>query len=237
MSILFIEFPDLHFHLDLVIDSVYIAGSYRFHFYFFFCKDFAVPLSHPLFDPSAPYIAIPLYMAHPFPPPPPPAAVAATIVPPASPPQQVPSISLSDDDDPSEATSSSSSTAPGETPALGMDSSLQNPFRGVIKPSRCWLYSVALFWHLGHRLSLVVHEMSHGDQLGFYLWEIGWIILFDSLIFIPCTVIFSFTIASSDDGYLPMYIYDVVFCSFCGFCEFSIRTLNPFVHSATKINK
>ena len=84
--ILFIELPNLHFHLDPVIDSVYIAGSCRFHFYFFFHRDFVVPLTHPLFDPTAPYIAIPLYMAHPFPPPLA-AAAAALVVTPASPPQ------------------------------------------------------------------------------------------------------------------------------------------------------
>ena len=123
-DILFIEFPDLHFHLDLVIDSVYIAGSFRFRFYFFFRRDFAIPLTHPLFDPSVPYIAIRMYMAHPFPPL---TAVAATVVPPVSPHQRVPSISLSDDDDPSEATSFSSSTAPvdGYAPA---DASVANGF-------------------------------------------------------------------------------------------------------------
>ena len=96
MGVLFIELPDLHFHLDPVVDSVYIAGSCRFLFYFFFLRDFTVPITHPLFDPSTPYIAIPLYMAHPFPPP---AAAVAPVVPPALAPQQVPSISLSDNDD------------------------------------------------------------------------------------------------------------------------------------------
>ena len=76
-------------------------------------KDFAVPLTHPLFDPTAPYITIPLYMAHPFPPPVA-ATTAAPVVPPTSPPQQVPSISHSDEDDPLEATSSSSSTVPSD---------------------------------------------------------------------------------------------------------------------------
>ena len=118
-SILFIEFPDLHFHLDPVIDSVYIAGSCRFHFYFFFCRDFAVPLTHPMFDPTAPYIVIPLCMAHPFPPP----SAAA----PVSPPQQVPSISVSDEDDPSEAMSSSSSIAPNDGYAP-VDASIANRF-------------------------------------------------------------------------------------------------------------
>ena len=124
-SILFIEFLDLHFHLDPVLDYVYIAGNCRFRFYFFFHRDFAVPLTHPLFDSFAPYIAIPLYMARPFPPP---AAAVAPVAPPASPPQQVPSISLSDDDDPSEAMSSSfSSSAPGDGYAP-TDASMANGF-------------------------------------------------------------------------------------------------------------
>ena len=117
---LFIEFPNLHFHLDPVLDSVYIAGSCRFHFYFFFSRDFVDPLTHPLFDPTAPYIAIPIYMALPFPPP---TAAAA----PTASPQQVPSISFSEEEDPSEAASSSSSSfAPGAYTAA--DASMANGF-------------------------------------------------------------------------------------------------------------
>ena len=125
MRILFIEFLDLHFHMDPVIDSVYIAGSCRFCFYFFFHRDFAVPLTHPLFDPTAPYIAIPLYMAHLFPSSP--TLAPALIAPPVSLPQQVPSISVSVEDDPSEATSSSSSTVPGDDYASA-DASMANGF-------------------------------------------------------------------------------------------------------------
>ena len=131
-GVLFIEFSKLHIHLDPFIDSMYISGSCRFRLYFFFHCDFAIPLMHPLFDPAAQYITIPLYLAHPFPPPP---AAAVTAAPPAPPPQQVPSISLSEEEDPSEATSSSSSSlAPGvamprRTPAWRMGSSYQNPFR------------------------------------------------------------------------------------------------------------
>ena len=80
MAILFIEFLDLQFHIDPMIDSVYITGTCcldsmyitgtcRFHLYFVFHRDFVVPLSHPLFDPAAPFIAILLYMAHLIPPP------------------------------------------------------------------------------------------------------------------------------------------------------------------------
>ena len=72
-----------------MIDSVYIIGTCRFHLYFFFSKDFTIPLSHPLFDPATLFIAIPLYMAHPVPPPVTPAAT-----PPTSPSQVVPSLSL-----------------------------------------------------------------------------------------------------------------------------------------------
>ena len=120
IGVMFVEFPDLHFLLDPVIDSICIASSCRFHFYFFFRRDFVVPLTHPLFDSTAPYIAIPLYMAHPFPPPP---AAAA----PVAPLQQVPSISISDEDDPSKATSSSSSTTPSDDYAPA-DASIVNGF-------------------------------------------------------------------------------------------------------------
>ena len=73
-TILFIEFPELQFHLDPVIDSVYITGTYCFCLFFFFRRDFIVPLSHPLFNPIAPFIAIPVYIAHPAAPPVPPPA-------------------------------------------------------------------------------------------------------------------------------------------------------------------
>ena len=124
MGILFIEFHDLHLHLDPVLDSVYIAGSCRFRFHFFFGRYFAVPLTHPLFDPSASYIAIPLYMAHPFPPP---AAVAVAAAPAASPPQ-APSISFSEEEDSLEVTSSSSSSStPGGDYTLA-DAGMANGF-------------------------------------------------------------------------------------------------------------
>ena len=107
-TILFIKFLELQFNLDLVIDSVYITDTYHFRLYFFFRRDFVVPLSHPLFDPAAPFIAIPLHMAHPV-------ALAATPpqAAPASPPQVVPSLSF--ESDPSEEVASSSlSSAPGD---------------------------------------------------------------------------------------------------------------------------
>ena len=102
-AILFIKFPELQFHLDSMIDSVCITGTCCFILYFFFHRDFAIPLFHPLFDPTTPFITIPVYMAHP----------AAPVPPPASPPQVV--FSLSPDDS-SEVvdSSSSSSSRPGD---------------------------------------------------------------------------------------------------------------------------
>ena len=105
MAILFIEFLDLQFHIDPMIDSVYITGTCYFRLYFFFHRDFVIPFSHPLFDPAAPFIAIPLYMAHPVPP-----LAAPVVTPPISSPQVVPSLSP-DDDDPSEVADSSSSSS------------------------------------------------------------------------------------------------------------------------------
>ena len=58
MVVLFIEFPDLQFHYDLMFDSLYITSSCHFHLYFFAYRGFAVPHFHPLFDLAAPYIAI-----------------------------------------------------------------------------------------------------------------------------------------------------------------------------------
>ena len=75
--ILFAELPELQFHYDPVIDSLYITATCRFRLYFFFSHDFAIPLFSPLFDPATPFLAIPLHMAHPAAPP---------IPPPASPP-------------------------------------------------------------------------------------------------------------------------------------------------------
>ena len=136
-GILFIEFPELHIHLDPFIDSVYISGSCCFRLYFFFRRDFAVLLMHPLFDPAAPYIVIPLYMAYPFLSPPAaptpalvvPVAAALTAPPPASPPQQVPSISLSEEkEDPLEATNSSSLSSAPSSGYAPVDAGMANGF-------------------------------------------------------------------------------------------------------------
>ena len=98
--VLFADLPELQLHFDLMLDSIYITATYRVRLYIFFLRDFAVPLFSPLFDPVAPFLAVPLHMAHPAIPSIPP------VPPPTSPPQVVPS--LSSDGDPSEVADSSS---------------------------------------------------------------------------------------------------------------------------------
>ena len=107
-----------------MFDSLYIVGSCHFRLYLFSHQDFGVLIFHPTFDPSVPYFAMPLHVAHPAPPPPPAAPVAPIATPPASPTQVVPDIPLSPESDPSEASDSPSfSSGPDAdyTPAgLGM---------------------------------------------------------------------------------------------------------------------
>ena len=111
-AILFLEFPDVQLHYDPMFDSLYVIGSYHFYLYFFSHRDFSVLFFHLAFDPSIPYFAISLYMAHPAPPPPTPAAPATLITsPPASPAQVVPNLSSGSDSDPSEAIDSPSSSS------------------------------------------------------------------------------------------------------------------------------
>ena len=98
IAVLFIEFLDLQVHYDPVFGSLYITDTCHFHFYFFTLRDFAVPLFHLQFDPTAPYIAIALHMAHFAPPAPPTAAPPASPL--ASPPQVV--LALPSESDPSE---------------------------------------------------------------------------------------------------------------------------------------
>ena len=80
---LFLEFPDLQLHHDQMFDSLYIVGSCHFRLYLCSHKDFTIPLFHPTFDPSVPYFAIPLHVAHLVPPPPPAAPTTPTATPPA----------------------------------------------------------------------------------------------------------------------------------------------------------
>ena len=80
-AIHFAELLKLQFHYDSMIDSLYITATCRFRLYFFFRCDVAVPLFSPLFDLITPFLATPMYMAHPA-------------APPVSPPQLVPFLSF-----------------------------------------------------------------------------------------------------------------------------------------------
>ena len=132
--ILFAELPELQFHYDFTIDSLYIIATCCFRLYFFFSRDFAAPLFSPLFDLTTAFLATPLYMAHPKAPP---------VSPLTSPLQVVPF--LSSDGVPSKIvdSSSSSSSAPNDGYNLAdldiwrMGSFHQNPFRGAIQPADC----------------------------------------------------------------------------------------------------
>ena len=133
-TILFIEFLNFQLHYDPMFGSLYMIGTGRFRFYFFFHRDFAVPLFHPLFNLTTPYIAIALHVAHPASP-----LAAHVATPPTSPPQIIPSFSLDDDSDPSEAAGSSFPhplvpvlTTPSQSLAWQMGSYLRNPCRGVL---------------------------------------------------------------------------------------------------------
>ena len=108
LAVLFLEIPNMQLHYDPMFDSLYIVSSCRFCVYFFGRRDFSVPLFYPAFDPSVPYSAIPLHMAHPTPPPPPATPATAS---PTSLAQVIPNISLSSESDPSEATDSPSSSS------------------------------------------------------------------------------------------------------------------------------
>ena len=119
MAVLFLEFPNMQLHYNLMFNSLYIVGSYHFRLCHFSHKDFVIPLFHPAFDPSVPYFAIPLHVAHPAPPSPHAALAALAVAPPTSPDQVVPNLQLNSESDPSEATgspSSSSGSNPGYSP-------------------------------------------------------------------------------------------------------------------------
>ena len=120
MTVLFLEFPDMQLHYDPMFDSLYTVGSCHFHLYFFSHRDFAIPLFHPGFDPSIPYFAIPLHVAHPAPPQPPAAPATLVAFPLAPPPQVVLVIPLglqSDSFEPFDSPFSSSGPNAGYIPA------------------------------------------------------------------------------------------------------------------------
>ena len=70
-----LSYLNLHFHP--ILDTLYITGACRFRLYIFFHCDFAIPLFSPLFDPTAPFLVVLIYMAH---------LIAPLVAPPASPP-------------------------------------------------------------------------------------------------------------------------------------------------------
>ena len=109
--IIFTELPEWHLHYDPILDSLYITATCCFRLYIFFFHDFIVPLFSPSFDPTAPFLAMPIYMAHPAAPP---AAALASL--PASTPQVVPSFPF--ESDPSEELASSSPSTSPSTSAV-----------------------------------------------------------------------------------------------------------------------
>ena len=69
--VFYAKVPEWQWHYDLALDSLYLMATARFRLYVFFHRAFVVPLFSPLFDPTTPYLAIPVYMAHPPASPPP----------------------------------------------------------------------------------------------------------------------------------------------------------------------
>ena len=126
--VLFVEFPYLQVHYDPVFGSLFNTGTCRFHFYFFSLRDFAVPLFHPQFDPTAPYIAIALYMAYPAPPAPP--VTVPPTSPPVSPPQVVPALP-SESDVSEELTSSSGSSSEPSADYIPAEPGMANGFMSL----------------------------------------------------------------------------------------------------------
>ena len=68
--VLFTEMPEWQWHYDHALDSLYLTGTSQVRVYIFFYRAFVAPLLSPLFDPTAPFLGVPLYMAHPDPVPP-----------------------------------------------------------------------------------------------------------------------------------------------------------------------
>ena len=66
----FAEVPKWQWHYDHALDSLYLIATSRVRLYVFFQRAFAASLVSPLFDLAAPFLGVPLYMAHPDPVPP-----------------------------------------------------------------------------------------------------------------------------------------------------------------------
>ena len=64
--VFYAEVPEWQWHYDLALDLLYLIATARFRLYVLF-RHFAIPLYSPLFDPTTPYLVVPLYMAHPDP--------------------------------------------------------------------------------------------------------------------------------------------------------------------------
>ena len=116
--ILFVEMPELQWHYNHVIDSLYMTATCQLCLYIFFHRDFVVPLFSPLFDPASPFLAILLYIAHPIPP---------SVAPPTTPPQLAHPTSF--ENDPSEMVDSfSSSSSALDNNCAPIDSGMANRF-------------------------------------------------------------------------------------------------------------
>ena len=114
----FTKIPKWQWHYDAALDSLYLTATSHVRLYIFFQRTFVVPIFSPLFDPTALFGGIPLYMAHSIAMP---AHMAQPIVAPPSPPKS----------DPSEMSTSSSSFqlsggySPGDPKSMGV---LENEF-------------------------------------------------------------------------------------------------------------
>ena len=68
--VFFTEVPEWQWHYDHVLDSLYLTTTSRVCLYRFFQRAFATPIFSPFFDPTAQFLGVSLYMAHPDPVPP-----------------------------------------------------------------------------------------------------------------------------------------------------------------------
>ena len=111
--IFFTEMPEWHWHYDQFMVSLYLTTTSRVHLYIFFQCAFVVPVFSPIFDHAAPFLGVPLYMAHPDP-------VSPYQEQPPTPPQQyVPQGSSKSDPSEMMDSSSTSSLAPDDEQAPG----------------------------------------------------------------------------------------------------------------------
>ena len=106
--VFFAEVPEWHWHYDSFMNSLYLTITSPVCLYIFFQWAFAAPVFSPLFDPTAPFLGVPLYMAHPDPVP------THHAQPPTVPPHSIQSESSESDPSESMDSSSSSSSAPGD---------------------------------------------------------------------------------------------------------------------------